>query len=438
MSISLDRAAIISTGAEILQGQYADTNARFLAEKLTLLGCRVVRMGVVGDEPEGLTRILQEIIPEVDLIICTGGLGPTEDDRNRDVYASVFGTSLVRNEQAIDMMRQRFASRGYDAMPASNEVQALVPSGAEVFMNEWGTAPGFYVAGKKSEDGKTLPGLIALPGPPSEMIPMFTKSVEPLLASLRKNAGIGQIRTIKTFGQAESEINDKVSDLFGREPNVEFTILAKPYGVELRICARSQDSAAGRAKLDEYEDMIRKRLVNSEIYGIDDDTLSTAVGRLLKARGATVSTAESCNGGLVGKMLTDVPGSSDYVLEGHITYSNSAKMRVLSVKNETLKAYGAVSEQTAREMAEGARAISGSTYALSTTGLSGPGGGSEQKPVGLTYMALATEDGTHVIRQQFLGDRKQNRRATALYVINLLRLELEKSVREQTLSEVRR
>lgn len=422
----IHRVALMSTGSEILQGQYADSNARYLAERLTLLGIQCISIAAAPDDPVAIERVLHFSAANADLVICTGGLGPTKDDVNRFVFERMLGRRLQRDEGAIQSIQSRFQSRGWGEMPPSNEVQALLPEGCVPLYNEWGTAPGFLVV-PTGAGPMAKCGLLALPGPPGEMMPMFEQLALPAMRSYLP-VGSGAIRTIHTYGMGESRVGQMVEDLFAPQPNLDFTILAKRHGVDLRICAYGDDVTMVHARIEHVEQAVLQRVTPEIIYGTDDETIAHAVGKLLKARNSWVTTAESCTGGMIAQMLTDVPGSSGYVGECHVTYSNAAKMRVLGVKETTLDQYGAVSHETAVEMAEGARRVSGADYAISVTGVAGPGGGSDEKPVGLVFIGIAGPRETSVSRQQFMGDRSSNREQSARVALNLLRLELVKGL----------
>lgn len=425
------RAAIVSTGTEILQGLYADMNARYLAEKLSKLGIRVVMSGAAPDDAGELESLLHHSASRADIVICSGGLGPTADDVNREVFAKVFHTRLVRDEHAVEMMRERFRTRGRQ-MPDSNLVQALVPLQAQVFPNEWGTAPGFYLppaAEREAPGGSPPAALIAVPGPPRELIPMFEKYAIPILRQHAGGKTFVCTRTIHTFGRPESDLAECVHDLFFRDPRVTYTMLAKSYGVDVRITPHASTPGEMEAILREFEVLTRERIGDTDIYGIDEDTMQGTVAALLREKGISLCTAESCTGGLVTKLLTDVPGSSAFMLEGFVTYSNAAKQKSLGVRPETLLHHGAVSAETAIEMASGARTASGADIAVSVTGIAGPEGGTLGKPVGLTYIGLACAEGVRWTRNVFPGDRDTNRLLAALSALNLLRLYLLGGIR---------
>lgn len=417
--MTIKTAVIVSTGSEILQGLYADSNAQYLAAHLTAMGINVVAILAAPDEAQQLEKILGFAANAADLVICSGGLGPTEDDLNRFVFAKVWQVELAEDEAALEKMRARFAARASRPMPASNKVQALVPKGSTVFYNEWGTAPGFFIAALEDR-----PALLALPGPPREMQPMFQSLALPLLRNYIDAGTFSRIRTIHTFGEPESSVNDRCRDLFHADPRVNITILAKPYGIDLRLSAREQSEDALESLLGQFEQEIRKRLQPFEVYGMDEESLASAVGLLLADSKQTVTMAESCTGGLIAKMLTDVPGSSTYLGRAYVVYSNEAKSSILGVREATLAEHGAVSEEVAREMAQGVLRIAEADYALSVTGVAGPSGGTAEKPVGLTYIGLASRGRTLVQQHRFLADREQNRLSAAQTALHMLYCEL--------------
>ncbi|MEI7634863.1 MAG: competence/damage-inducible protein A [bacterium] len=420
----IETAAIISTGTEIVQGLYADTNARHLAGRLNKLGLRVAAIIACPDDPTELEAALRHAASRASLVVMTGGLGPTEDDINRDVCASVFRVELRRDERAVELMRGHFRARGLTMRP-SNERQALVPRGAIVLQNMRGTAPGFFLPSPAErgapEDAAPQCALLALPGPPAEMTAMFEESALPLLRARIKGRVFARTRTIHTFGRPESELNDLVREIFTHDPRVTLTILAKSHGVDFLVTARAEETAAADALIARCEAMIVERAGSGCVCGADSETMQSAVARLLIAHRLTVSAAESCTGGLVAKMLTDTPGSSAYLKESYVVYSNEAKMRILGVKAATLESFGAVSEQTVREMAQGLLALSGADYAIAVTGIAGPDGGTPQKPAGLTYLALASPGRTQVLERRFPGDRELNRFHAALTALDMLR-----------------
>ncbi len=425
--MAIRTAAIISTGTEILQGLYADTNARWLAEQLSAEGVEVRLIAASPDDPQELESLLRYAGSRMDLIVCSGGLGPTADDVNREVFSRVFQARLHEDALAVAMMRERFARRGR-GMPDNNLVQALLPAEAIPLYNDWGTAPGFFLP-PSSERGITtgeVPpcALVALPGPPRELMPMFRERVLPLLRERIVGRQFVGVRVLHTFGAPESELGQYVKDLFVTSPTVAYTMLAKPYGVDVRILVRAERAEDVHARLSDLEAQTRRRIPAYLIYGKDDETLAGVVAELLTQRGATLALAESCTGGLISKLFTDIPGSSAFLLEGAVTYSNAAKIRRVGVCPVALERYGAVSESVARQMAQGALRRSGADFALAVTGIAGPSGGTPQKPVGLTFIALAEGAKVDVRRYVFTGDREFNRTFAALTAINWLRLRL--------------
>lgn len=420
----LQSAAIVSTGTEILQGLYADTNARYLSEQLSAIGVDVKVIMAAPDNEREIEATLAHAAQRADLVVCSGGLGPTEDDLNRYVFARLLQRELVTDDRALEMMRARFLRRVGGEMPVGNEVQALVPLGCKVLYNDWGTAPGFFIRREKAT-GSFPAALVALPGPPSELIPMFERQVLPLLLSeIGLSAKCTIVRTLHTFGRPESEINHVCRDLFHTDPNVRLTILAKPYGVDLRLFTTADCRTAAMRFLDTMEAQIRSRIPVEELYGTDDATLPAAVAELLITKQLTVSVAESCTGGWISKLLTDVPGSSAYLKQAYIVYSDQAKTSILGVPEEIIRENGAVSEQVAWEMAERVRLLSHSSYGIAVTGIAGPGGATPAKPLGLTWIALADSAGTETKRFVFSGEREQNRFLAAQSALWMLRRRL--------------
>jgi nicotinamide-nucleotide amidase len=427
--------ALVSTGTEILQGLYPDTNASFLAGRLSGLGLEVTLVAASSDDQAQLETTLRHAATRADLVICTGGLGPTADDVNRDVFARVFDVPLVTDDEAIRMMTARFAHRGRP-MPERNLVQALVPRGATVFQNQWGTAPGYFLP---SADERAIPfpddpaaagprstALIAMPGPPSEMRPMFEACALPIIAERAAGAAFVKTLTLHTYGRPESELGEQTGDLFGADPRVVLGILAKTYGVDFRITARSSSSEEMEQLIAATLDELTRRVGRSCIYGLDAETMATATAALLRRTERTVATAESCTGGLVAKLLTDIAGSSDYFIQGAVTYTNKSKHTMLGVRAATLEAHGAVSAETAAEMAEGARKASGAWYGIALTGIAGPTGGTDEKPVGLVYIGLAHADATspHVRCCRFVGSRETIRNHAALTALDMIRSDI--------------
>lgn len=412
---------IVSTGTEILQGHYADTNAQWLSQQIFGLGLRIDRHMALADDHNSLHEELEFACRRCDLIIMTGGLGPTADDLNRQSVARVYGVELEEDSESLERIERLFSSRGR-LMPPSNNVQALFPVGAQILPNNWGTAPGFLMP--PPEGSELRASLLALPGPPRENRPMFETMVADLI---RERFGVEskvlRTLTIHTAGVAESHLNDRIQDFFDRDPKVGVALLAGKWRVDVRLTLQGESDAENDRLQEHWIDHIVDRVGEENIFGLNDTTLPGALGRMLKERGETLALAESCTGGLIAKQITDEPGCSDYFLEGFVTYSNEAKMRTLGVSKETLDEHGAVSSQVAEEMAAGAQKATGADWVLSVTGVAGPDGGTADKPVGLVYMGLAEPD-RHVIHRRMLGlggEREAIREFTAVQGLDLVR-----------------
>jgi nicotinamide-nucleotide amidase len=410
------RAWVISTGTELTLGQTVDTNSAWIAQRLAALGVRTERHVTVADELRAICDVLREATRHADLVVLSGGLGPTDDDLTRQAFADVSGRPLTLHAASLEQVRAFFSERGRE-MPEPNRVQALLPESAEAIRNQTGTAPGIAM-----QIGGAL--CIALPGVPSELMQMFESDVAPRVAA---DAG-GRVllsRKLNCTGRGESEIGALIRDLMqrGRNPEVGTTAASGIIGVRLNAEADSSEQA--QRLLDETEADVRRRL-GDLIFGHDDETLAEAVGRLLRQARRTVSTAESCTGGLIGKLLTDIAGSSDYFVGSAVTYSNQAKQRLLNVPADVIAGHGAVSAETASAMAAGARAVLASDYAISATGIAGPSGGSAAKPVGLVFIGLATPKTVraHELQLGATSGRVMVRLRAAQAALNLLRLEL--------------
>ncbi|MFP4379941.1 MAG: competence/damage-inducible protein A [Candidatus Sumerlaeia bacterium] len=386
-------AGILSTGTEILQGMYADTNGQWLSERLTEAGIVVRRIVAAPDRAEEVSDAIGWLVGQCDIVLMTGGLGPTEDDLTRQAVCRIFNRQLQEDSRAWKMIVHRFKTRG-TKVPESNKVQCMIPTGAEVLYNKWGTAPGFVIHDKPDDLDRTV-FFAAMPGPPREMRPMFGEYLEKKLLAEFGSEAATRIRTLHTYGISESSINGMLRPLFEEtreHPEVTLALLAGQARVDVRVTVRGQSREAMRKTIRRYSAKVRRRIPKGCIYGADDDTLEIVVNRLLRKYGKTLAVAESCTGGLVAKRLTDIPGSSKALLEGWVTYSNEAKQAHLGVRARTLEKFGAVSEETAREMALGALKRSGADIAVSTTGIAGPGGGSAKKPVGLVWYGIAWKE----------------------------------------------
>ncbi len=403
------RAEIISTGSEILKGLTVDTNAYFLSTELQKLGILPQFFSVVGDDKQSLRNALKSALERSDLIIITGGLGPTDDDINREVLANVFKKKLKFNKDAYKNIELRFEKRGF-SVPVSNKKQAMIPEGAICLKNKWGTAAGFIIKDKNKV-------IVSLPGPPREMQPMFQQYVQKYV---KKKFGLkgGLINfVIRTIGISESAVNEALKDITKRHKNIQFSLKAHSGRTDI-ILGTSSAAFGRRIKVVAKE---INEIIGEFICGYGTITLEKFVGEFLRLNKLTIATAESCTGGLLASTITDVSGSSDYFIKGYVTYSNEAKIKDLGAKKETLKKYGAVSKQTASEMAVGARKRAKVDIAISTTGIAGPTGGTKKKPVGLVWFGLATPDGVFTAKRNFLGERYYIKIQTVNTALDLIR-----------------
>ncbi|MHB1652765.1 MAG: competence/damage-inducible protein A [Desulfitobacteriaceae bacterium] len=406
------KAEILATGTELLLGQTLNTSAHYLTGKLSGLGIEVDYHTSVGDNPERIEGALRLAMSRSDLLVTTGGLGPTVDDLTKELVAKVLGLEMVLDPQSLDQVKAFFAKRK-GPMPVGNEKQAYFPEGAKILPNPIGTAPGAMI----EQGGKMV---IILPGPPFEMRPMFDDYVWPILEQkMGRDAERMNVRILKVFGIGESAIEEVLVDIMKRS-NPSIALLAKRAEMHIRLVARSSENNKAKDILDSTENEIRARLGN-KVFGKDQETMIGIVGQKLYNANLTVATAESCTGGLLGAALTSEPGSSRFYLGGVIGYANSVKMRLLGVKEETLDSLGAVSSEVAKEMAEGVRLQIGSDFGISTTGIAGPDGGTPEKPVGLVYIGLATAEGSEARKFQFYGERESVRQLTVQAALDWVR-----------------
>lgn len=412
----MKRACIISIGAELIAGQTVDTNAAWLAAQLATAGVRCTRHITVGDNLVDIVTALHSAASQADLVLATGGLGPTADDLTRQALAEASGYELTLDAPSAEQIRAFFARRGR-RMPEQNLVQANKPAGAVMIENPSGTAPGIHLTIDNTP-------CFALPGVPHEMRAMFQQYVLPIVQA----AAVGRIiriRRLHCAGMGESDLGERIADLMQPGRNPEIGTAADLGSVTIRLTATADDTITADALLDDAELEIRRRL-GPVVFGRDDQTLAAVVGKLLQARGLTLATAESCTGGLIGKLLTDTPGSSAYYVGGVIAYANEVKRDLLGVSERTLAESGAVSGPVAAAMAEGARKRLGASKAVSTTGIAGPGGGTSDKPVGLVWIGVATDEGVLVRRHLFGQDasREVVRILAAQTALNRVRLVL--------------
>ncbi|MER3473316.1 MAG: competence/damage-inducible protein A [Armatimonadota bacterium] len=408
-------AEIVSVGTELLMGQIVDSNAAYISARLPEIGYRVYFRQTVGDNLERLTQSLKLALSRADVVLTIGGLGPTMDDLTRDGISSALDEPLILDHDLQAELQEKFRQRGYPMVPSIVR-QAYRPACARPLPNPNGTAPGLI-----AEKGDKV--IIALPGPPAELIPMFNDYVLPYL---RERAGgepgVILSRVLRVCGMGESLVEDRIKHLMqGSNPTV--APYAKTGEVHLRITASAPSPEQAQTLIADMEKQIREQLGHA-IYGVDEQTLEQAVMELLWAKGATVAVAESCTGGLIGHRLTEVPGSSKALIGGVVAYSNELKMRLLNVPEETLRRCGAVSEPTARAMAEGVRHLTGADFGIGVTGIAGPTGGTPEKPVGLVYIAVASDEGTRVREQRFLGRRSEIKWRASQSALVMLREEL--------------
>ncbi|MEF8817403.1 MAG: competence/damage-inducible protein A [Salinibacter sp.] len=394
------KAQLLTIGDELLIGQTTNTNAAWLGGRLSRLGVRMTRTVTVGDTPDTITQELDRAYEEARLVICTGGLGPTHDDRTRDVVAEYFGAPLRTDADLLARVRQYYEQRSRE-VPESGRALAQVPEGFEVLENPVGAAVGLW---HEAADGRLI---AVLPGIPAEMKAIFDASVEP---RLEQQPGVGEVRhrTLVTAGIPETLLQERLGDLSeALRDDVSLAYLPSTSGVRLRLSADAEQTRA-EARLDEVAAVIRER-AGDYIIGTGDLTLEMVLADTLRDRDATIAAAESATGGLIGHRLTGVSGASDYFLGSVVAYANAVKQAVLGVRAETLREHGAVSEAVAIEMADGARAALDATVGISTTGIAGPTGGTPKKPVGTVWVGVADADGAHATHHQFVEDRTLNK-----------------------------
>jgi nicotinamide-nucleotide amidase len=404
-------AEIIAVGSELLTPQRLDTNSLFLTDKLNALGIEVRFKTVVGDDRQRLADVLRAALGRSGLIILTGGLGPTEDDVNRDVVAEVLARPLREVPQIRQLLKKRFARVGR-IMSANNLRQALVPEGAEWLENKNGTAPGLWI-----EQGETL--IVLLPGPPWELEAMFESACLPRLVQRATGERI-RTRLFKVVGLPESEVDKRIAPIYRKCQNPATTILATLGSIEIHLRARAVSDAEAEALLAPLADKIEAAL-GDNIYSTKGESLEEIVGMFLMMKQKTVAAAESCTGGLLAERLTRTPGSSNYFLGGAICYSNELKTKLAGVPEILIREHGAVSKPVAQAMAEGIRRRSGASIGLGITGIAGPGGGSAEKPVGLVFIALADERGTQVREFRFPGNRERVRLWASTAALEMIR-----------------
>lgn len=406
-------AEIVSVGTELLMGQVVNTDAQFIAQGLAPLGFQVYYHTTVGDNAKRLTAVVHQAVERSDVVVFTGGLGPTDDDLTKETVAAALGLTVEPIPAEVERLTRHFASRGYEFTP-NNLKQASFPRRAIILPNAFGTAPGCIM----SAENKTA---ILLPGPPRELFPMFQNHVMPYLEKLSGNKLYS--RELRIFGKGESSITYELRDIIENQTNPTVAPYVKTGEVTLRVTALCQTAEEGEALARPMIGEIIARL-GDIVYSTMGESLPETCARMLTEDALTLAIAESCTGGLIASEFVAIPGCSKFLLEGCVAYSDEAKMRRLGVKQETLRSYGAVSEPCAREMAEGLRAATGANYALATTGFAGPDGGTEEHPVGTVFIALASHRGTEVKHVRLYGERTRIREIACLHACDLLRRKL--------------
>lgn len=407
-------AELISVGTELLLGNIVNTNAAFLSEECAKLGLSVYYQTVVGDNPQRLREAIDIAKNRADVLILGGGLGPTEDDLTKETTAAAFGRSLYMDEHSKELIELYFKKLGRDlsVVTANNWKQAMMPEGAIVIDNDNGTAPGVIL----EAEGKIA---IMLPGPPNELVPMWKKSIVPYLKS--KQPDTIESVTLKICGMGESRVETEILDLIDAQTNPTIATYAKTGEVHVRLTAKAETAEAAKELIKPVVWEIKSRL-GKYIYTAEEHvTLEDAIVDMLKAADMTLTTVESCTGGLLSGRLVNVSGASDVFEQSFVTYANKAKKKLVGVKKSTLKEFGAVSEETAREMAEGGRKEAEADVCLAITGIAGPGGGTEEKPVGLVYIGCCIKGKTVVRKYQFTGNRQKIREHAVVSALVLLR-----------------
>lgn len=405
-------AEILAVGTEILLGDIVNTNAQYIAQGLAELGIDVFYQTVVGDNPDRMKTAMNIAFERADIIITTGGLGPTGDDLTKEIGAEYFGRKLILDEKALDRIK-KFFDKMKRPMTDNNVKQAMVPVNSTVMYNENGTAPGIII-----EDNNKI--LIMMPGPPKEMKPMFSKQVKPYLASKQNHTLVS--RTLRIAGVGESAMESMVRDMIDRQSNPTIAPYAKDTESILRITASAKTTEEAEKIIEPIAEEIYKRFGDS-VYAEGETSIQETVAKILIDKKVTIAVAESCTGGLVAAKLIEYPGISEVLLEGAVTYSNEAKKRRLGVKYETLSAYGAVSAETAAEMAKGIAMTSGADIGVSTTGVAGPGP-SEGKPEGLVYVGVYMGGKSYVKELHLAGKRNVIRERAAYSALDFLRRKL--------------
>ena len=407
------KAEIITVGTEILLGDILNTNCRYLSRELAAMGIEMYYQITVGDNEERLLKTLEESLNRSDIVICTGGLGPTEDDITKEVCAKYFGYKLELHKPSLDAMIERF--KHMNRVPTkNNEKQAYFPKEAYILKNDNGTAPGCIM----EKEGKMI---VVLPGPPKEMESMFKNYVKPYLSKLTDD--VIESEVLRIIGVGESKVENDILDIIDSQTNPTIATYAKGYECTLRITAKAKSVEEAKELIKPMSDEMKRRFGQS-LYATGETSIEEVVAKMLVENNLKIAVAESCTGGMVSASLINYPGISSVFMEGCVTYSNEAKMKSLGVKKETLDVYGAVSDKCAKEMASGVAARYNTNVGIATTGIAGPGGGTDEKPVGLVYFGIYINGKVITKKYVFNGDRQGVRERATRTILNDLRLEL--------------
>jgi nicotinamide-nucleotide amidase len=411
-------AEIIAIGSELLTPFRQDTNSLYLTQKLNELGVEVIFKSIVGDNREHLVQSASTAFARADIVIFMGGLGPTEDDLTREAVAEALGLELHRNGDIVAGIVQRFAARGWKMSP-NNEKQGDVIAGATVLTNANGTAPGQWISGKYEDQEKII---ILLPGPPHELKALFE---EQCVARLKAKLPVAYIvtRELRITGLGESHCDARIAPIYRRFADIQTTILAGAGEIQLHLKTQASSQNAGQARVDELVSLVEEELGDS-VFSDNGESMEQIVGYYLQMRAATLAVAESCTGGLVAQRITSVSGSSRYFLGGATVYSNDLKTQFAEVGADLIQKHGAVSREVAAALAEGIRRRCHATFGLAVTGVAGPSGGTKEKPVGLVFHGLASENGTEVVERNFPGDRKRIRWFASQQALDMVRRRL--------------
>lgn len=404
---------IVAVGTELLLGDILNTNAQYLSRRLADMGIFIYHQSVIGDNGERVRQELDLAFKRSDIVITTGGLGPTKDDLTKEIAGEYFHKKMVLHKESLDLLEEYFKKQRRE-ISENNRKQAYFPEGSIILPNDYGTAPGCII----NENGKIL---ILLPGPPKENIPMFENYVVPYLQRFSKDTLVS--KTLRICGMGESTVVTKIGHIIDNQSNPTVAPYAKENEVTLRITAKAKTKKEAYSLIAPIEREIRC-ILGEDVYGVDEDSLEGVIGKMLIDNNLTIAVTESCTGGLLCGRLVNYAGISGALIEGNVTYSNDAKVRRLGVRPETLQMFGAVSKETAAEMAQGAARTSGAHIGISTTGLAGPGGGSAEKPVGLVYVGLYMDGKVYVKELNLSGDRQSIRNRTVTIALDFLRRKL--------------